>query len=144
MIARLDPTDVPPVRASDLNRPMQMLIANGQGLALLKGLSERELRELEDNLWSDVKSDAGARLAVALRFRALVDVFAARRLKDMLIERGFKVIAAAIAAASEQRLNTRFGFSAQRLLSAIDAATDTSRPPAHQPVFAALPMQTAA
>lgn len=140
MIARLDPTDVPPVRASDLNRPMQMLIANGQGLALLKGLSERELRELEDGLWSEVKSDADTRIAVALRFRALVDVFAARRLKNMLLERGFKVIAAAIAAASEQRLNTRFGFNAQRLLFAIDAAMDST----HQPVFAALPLQAAA
>ena len=140
MIAKLDPTDVPPVTASDLNRPMQMLIANGQGLALLKGLSERELRELEDGLWSEAKSDAGARLAVALRFRALVDVFAARRLKDMLLERGFKLIAAAIAAASEQRLNTRVGFNTQRLLRAIDAATT----PAHQPVFAATPLQTAA
>lgn len=140
MIAKLDPTDVPQVTASDLNRPMQMLIANGQGLALLKGLSERELRKLEESLWSDVKSDADTRVAVALRFRALVDVFAARRLKNMLIERGFKVIAAAISAASEQRLNTRFGFNAQRLLRAIDAATDS----AHHPVFAPTPMQTAA
>jgi hypothetical protein len=140
MIAKLDPTDVPQVTASDLNRPMQMLIANGQGLALLKGLSEHELRELEDSLWSDFKSDADTRVAVALRFRALVDVFAARRLKNMLLERGFKVIAAAISAASEQRLNTRFGFNAQRLLRAIDAATDS----VHQPVFAPTPMQTAA
>jgi hypothetical protein len=140
MIAKLDPTDVPQVTASDLNRPMQMLIANGQGLALLKGLSERELRELEDSLWSDFKSDADTRIAVALRFRALVDVFAARRLKNMLLERGFKVIAAAISAASEQRLNTRFGFNAQRLLRAIDAATDSTR----QPVFTAPPLQAAA
>jgi hypothetical protein len=119
---------------------MQTLIANGQGLALLKGLNERELRKLEDSLWSDFKSDADIRVAVALRFRALVDVFAARRLKDMLLERGFKVIAAAIAAASEQRLNTRFGFNAQRLLLAIDAATDPTR----HPVFTAPPLQAAA
>lgn len=140
MIAKLDPTDVPQVTASDLHRPMQILIANGQGLALLKGLSEREMRELEDSLWSDSEIDANERLAVALRFRALVDVFAARRLRDMLLERGFRVIAAAIAIAAEQRLNAHFGFSAQRLLLAIDAATK----PARQPVFTANPMQTAA
>ncbi|AGK57418.1 hypothetical protein HYPDE_28693 [Hyphomicrobium denitrificans 1NES1] len=140
MVAKLDPTDVPQVATSALNRPMQMLIANGQGLALLKGLSERELRVLEGSLWSDIETNVDERLAVALRFRALIDVFAARRLKDMLLERGFKVIAAAIAAASEQRLNARFGFNAQRLLLAIDAATEPSR----QPVVTAAPLQTAA
>jgi hypothetical protein len=140
MVAKLDPTDVPQVATSALNRPMQILIANGQGLALLKGLSECELRVLEDSLWSDIEINADERLAVALRFRALVDVFAARRLKDVLLDRGFKVIAAAIATASEQRLNTRFGFNTQRLLLAIDAATE----PAHQPVFAETPMQNAA
>lgn len=140
MSTKFNIADIPQVATSDLARPMQMLIANGQGLALLKGLSEREMRELEDSLWSEFQGDANIRLAVALRFRALVNVFAARRLKDMLLERGFKVIAAAIAAAAEQRLNTHFGFSAQRLLLAIDAATE----PARQHIFAATPMQTAA
>jgi len=140
MIAKLDPTDVPQVAASDLYRPMQMLIAKGQGLALLKGLSERDLREIETSLWSEFQADPHSRVAVALRLRALIDVFAARRLKDLLLARGFKVIPAAIAAASKERLNTRFGFNAQRLLLAIDAATAPKR----QPVVLAPAMQTAA
>jgi hypothetical protein len=140
MIARLDPTDVPQVSAADLYRPMQMLIARGQGLALLKGLSERELRQLEDSLWNEFQGNATVRLAVALRMRALVDVFAARRLKDMLLARGFKVIQAAVAAASRQRLNTRFGFNAHNLLLAIDTATA----PLHLPVVASAPVRTAA
>jgi hypothetical protein len=140
MTARLDPTDVPQVAVSDLNRPMQILIANGQGLALLKGMSERELRALEDSLWSEFQGDADTRLAVALRFRALVNAFAARRLRDLLLARGFKVMTAAIAAASEQRLNTRFGLSTQKLLLAIDTASE----PAHQPVFLTTTMQAAA
>jgi len=140
MVAKLDPTDIPPVAASDLSRPMQMLIAKGQGLALLKGLSEEDLRELETSLWSDSQTDPDRRVAIALRLRALIDVFAARRLKDMLLVRGFKVIPAAIAAASQQRLNARFGFNAQCLLLAIDAATAAT----HQQIVFSPAMQTAA
>lgn len=140
MTAKLDLADIPQIAMSDLHRPMQMLIAKGQGLALLKGLSEREIRDLEDDIWTDFEGSPEIRLAIALRFRALLDVFAARRLKDMLLERGFKVIAAAIAEASQQRLNMRFGFNAQRLLLAIDRATD----PARHSVFASSQLQVAA
>jgi hypothetical protein len=129
MIAQFDTADVPPVAPRDLNRPMQIPIANGQGLALLKGLSESELRQLECILWNEFGNDSRTRLAVALRFRALVDVFAARRLKDLLLERGFKVVTAAIAEASTLRLNTRFGFNSQKLFLAVDAATDAARRP---------------
>jgi hypothetical protein len=139
MIAKLDPTDVAQIAPADLYRPMQMLIANGQGLALLKGLTENEFRELENNIWIEFE-DANVRLAVALRFRALVVEFAASRLKGVLLERGFKVIAAAIAEASKQRLHTRFGFSTQRLVIAIEAATSS----VHQPIAASVPMQAAA
>jgi hypothetical protein len=115
--------DVPKVDASELDMPMRMLIEKGQGLALLKGLSEREIRELEDDIWADFEGSDEARVAVALRFRALLDVFAARRLKGLLVDRGFKLIAAAIKEASELPLNMRFGFNAQKLLMALDAAT---------------------
>jgi hypothetical protein len=115
--------DVPKVDASELDMPMRMLIEKGQGLALLKGLSEREIRELEDDIWADFEGSDEARVAVALRFRALLDVFAARRLKGLLVDRGFKLIVAAIKEASELPLNMRFGFNAQKLLMALDAAT---------------------
>jgi hypothetical protein len=46
-----------------------------------------------------------------------------------LLQRGFKVVTAAIAEASTLRLNTRFGFNPQKLLLAIDAATDAARRP---------------
>lgn len=140
MIVRVDPADVPQVSASDLYLPMQMLIANGQGLALLKGLSERDLRELETAIWSELGCDPAVRVAVALRLRALVKVFGARRLKDMLLARGFKVISAAIAAASKQRLNARFGFNAQHLLLAIETATA----PKHRPFDVAQSIRAAA
>jgi hypothetical protein len=140
MITKFDATDVPPVAPRDLNRPMQILIANGHGLALLKGLSKSELRQLECVLWNEFDDDPGTRLAVALRFRALVEVFAARRFKNLLLERGFKAITAAIAETSTLRLNTRFGFNPQKLLLAIDAATEAT----HQPIFPASQSQVAA
>jgi hypothetical protein len=140
MAAKMNLADVPHVAASDLDLPMQFLIANGQGLALLKGLTEKEIRQLEAHIWTVYEGSAERRLAVALRFRALLDVFTARRLKQLLIERGFKVVAAAIAEAADQRLNTRFGFSAQKLLLAIDEATS----PARTEIIESLPMRAAA
>lgn len=123
MTARLNLSDVPQVEASDLDMPMRLLISRGQGLAFLKGLTENEIREVEAEIWSSFEGTADARLAVALRFRALIDVFGARRLKDLFLSRGYKLIAAAIAEAASQRLNVRFGFNAQKLLLALEAAT---------------------
>ena len=123
MTVILNLADVPRVDAAELDMPMRLLIGKGQGLALLKGLTEREIRDLENEIWSGFEGSDEARLAVALRFRALLDVFASRRLKGLLLERGFRLIAAAIREASRQPLNTRFGFNAQKLLTALDAAT---------------------
>lgn len=123
MTVLLNLADVPKVSASELDMPMRMLIENGQGLALLKGLSEDEIRALEDGIWAEFEGSSEARTAVALRFRALLDVFGSRRLKGMLIEHGFKLITAAIKEASRQPLNTRFGFNAQKLVMALTAAT---------------------
>ena len=111
----LNLADVPRVDAAELDMPMRLLVGKGQGLALLKGLTEREIRELENEIWSGFEGSDEARLAVALRFRALLDVFASRRLKGLLIERGFRLIAAAIQEASRLPLNTRFGFNAHKL-----------------------------
>jgi hypothetical protein len=137
MTVILNLADVPKVDAAELDMPMRLLIEKGQGLALLKGLTEREIRDLEHEIWTGFKGSDEARLAVALRFRALLDVFASRRLKGLLLERSFRLIAAAIGEASRQPLNTRFGFNAQRLLTALDAATAS-------PVAEPLPLKIAA
>jgi hypothetical protein len=137
MTVILNLADVPKVDAAELDMPMRLLIEKGQGLALLKGLGEREIRGLEHEIWAGFKGSDEARLAVALRFRALLDVFASRRLKGLLLERSFRLIAAAIGEASRQPLNTRFGFNAQRLLTALDAATAS-------PVAEPLPLKIAA
>lgn len=124
MAHMIDTADVPEVSAQDLFTPMRMLILQGKGLALLRGLREDDLRALESAFWAHFKGSSETRLAVALRFRALLDVFASRRLKDLLLARGFKLIALAIAEASTQRLNTRFGFSAQKFVAVLGAEMD--------------------
>lgn len=116
-------SDVPAVDAAELGAAMRLLIENGQGLALLKGLSEHEFRDLEDELWMNFEGSDEARVAVALRLRALIGVFGSRRLKSLLLERGFRLVAAAVREAARLPLNTRFGFNSQKLLLALDWAT---------------------
>ncbi len=115
--------DVPAVSASDLGFVLQMLIESGQGLALLRGLAEDEIREIEDRIWSKFHGSDQTRLAVALRFRALLDVFSSRRLKALFLERGFRLLGAVAQEAAKRPLNIRFGFNPQRLLLALDART---------------------
>lgn len=123
MAAKINFADVPVVDASELNLVMQMLIEGGQGLALLRGLTEKEIRRLEDSLWAEFEGTSETRLAVALRFRALLDVFANRRLKGLFLDRGFRLLAAAAREAARRPLNIRFGFNAQQLLLALEAMT---------------------
>lgn len=115
----IDRCDVPTVNLHDLYAPMRRLIEEGRGLALLNGLSETEIRDVESQIWTTFADRPQARLAIALRFRALLDVFATRRLRQEFMDQGFKLIARAVAEASKQRLNTRFGFTAQKFVVAL-------------------------
>lgn len=123
----IDTSEVPPVSLEQLLVPLRAAVANGQGLALLNGLSEAAIRELESVIWAEI-SCPKSRVAVALRFRALLDVFGARRLKYLFLTNGFKLIARAAREASAQRLNTEFGFSAQKFVFALSAPPDARRP----------------
>ena len=127
MAMAFDMADVPPVPLDALLVPMRAAIANGKGLALFNGLAESEIRELETILWGAMPRDTETRVAVALRFRALLDVFRARRLKQLFLDNGFKLIARAIAEASRQRLNAEFGFSAQKFVLALSSPPRTHR-----------------
>lgn len=118
----IDLSDVPAVNLHDLYAPMRRLIADGRGLALLNGMSETDIRALESHIWRDFADEPEARLAIAMRFRALLDVFATRRLRQEFLNQGFKLIARAVAEASSQRLNTRFGFKAQAFVMALAPA----------------------
>ena len=137
----LDPTDVPAVAPEALDVPMSLLIERGEGLALHHGLDEATLKALEHDVWPRLNECPTRRLAVALRFRALVAVFRARRLKDMLLQNGFRTLAPALEIAATLRLNTGYGFSPARFateltarLAALDAAElSPPRVPAMRP-----------
>lgn len=130
----IDATDVQPVEAGDLMLPVQHLIAEGRGLALFHGLAEDDFRSLETMIWQHYADRPHLRLAVALRFRALIDVFGARRLKDLFLKRGFKLMAAAIHVAATQRLNAHFGFKAHCFVLALDAAVTPRTPVVDQQI----------
>jgi hypothetical protein len=140
MTNNLNLADVPAVEVSEIGFVIELLIASGKGLALLRGLTEDEIRAIEERIWAEFEGSSQARLAVALRFRALLDVFASRRLKALFLERGFKLLTAVTREAATRRLNIRFGFNPQRLLLALDAATANPRPA----VYAKEPMPIAA
>jgi hypothetical protein len=123
----LDTTDVPTVHLQDLLVPMRAAIANGQGLALLNGLSESGIRDLEALIWAEFADEPETRLAVALRFRALLDVFKARRLKQLFLMNGFKLIGRAVREAAQQRLNINHGFKAQAFVMTLTHAPQIER-----------------
>lgn len=112
-------SDVPPVNPADLGLPMQYLIATGRGLAMLRGISKAELAEVDEALWSELAADPEQRLAVLMRFRCLIGVFAAPRLAHLLLHNGFAVIAPAVHVAARMRLNARRGFSPARFERAL-------------------------
>jgi hypothetical protein len=129
MFNTVNRSDVPLVNASDLAMPMQHLVATGRGLAMLRGLTDAELREVDHAMWGALKIEPAQRVAVLLRFRCLIKAFGARRLADLLMHRGYNLIAPAVQVAAEMRLNGDYGFNPVKFeralrerLAAIDGA----------------------
>lgn len=114
-----DLTDVPAITPTDLAAAMQALIAEGRGLVLLRGLEDADLDTVQAELKRRFHGDPQTALAVFVRFRHLAEVFSARRLKDLMLDRGYALIAPAIAIAASLRLNAHRGFSPQKFLLAL-------------------------
>jgi hypothetical protein len=104
-------SDVPLVDPQDLALTMQYMIDTGRGLAMLRGISKEDLREVDHALWDALADDPVQRLAVLMRFRCLVRVFGARRLADLLLNTGHNLIAPAVHVAARMRLNADLGFN---------------------------------
>lgn len=104
-------SDVPLVNPPALALAMQYMIDTGRGLAMLRGLSKTELREVDQALWHKLADDPIQRLAVLMRFRCLVRAFGARRLADLLLNNGYNLIAPAVQVAARMRLNVDLGFN---------------------------------
>jgi len=124
-----DLTDVPAIAPTDLAAAMQALINDGRGLALLRGLEDADLDTVQALLKRRFQADPQTALAVFVRFRHLAEVFSARRLKDLMLDRGYALIAPAIAVAASLRLNANRGFNPQKFLLALqDTQTDNVVP----------------
>jgi hypothetical protein len=119
MASTLDLTDVPVVAPEDLAVPMRLLIESEQALMLLRGLGRPELGAIEQAFWQHFNGNTALGLAVLLRFWNLIDVFSARRLKDLLLHRGYGLIAPAVDVGSSMRLNAKWGFNPQKFLCAL-------------------------
>jgi hypothetical protein len=124
-----DLTDVPAIASADLAAAMQALVADGRGLVLLRGLEDADLDTVQAGLKRRFHTDPQTALAAFVRFRHLAEVFSARRLKELMLERGFALIGPAIAIAASLRLNANRGFNPQKFLLALqDAQTDNVVP----------------
>jgi hypothetical protein len=115
-------SDVPAVDAGDLSAAMRALIENGRGLVLLNGATDADLDTARAAMQSRYDAEPQRALPAFVRFRHLVDVFASRRLQQMVLEKGYALLAPALALAATQRLNGQRGFNPQQFLLALNAA----------------------
>jgi hypothetical protein len=124
-----DLTDVPAIAPTDLAAAIQALIAEGRGLVFLRRLEDADMTRVQPELKRLFHGDPQRALAVFVRFRHLAEVFSARRLKDMMLDRGYALIAPAIATAASLRLNANRGFNPQKFLFALqETLTDNVVP----------------
>lgn len=119
MQPQLDLSDVALVSAFDMAVPMTHLIDAGKGLVLFNGASADELRAVDAAVWDRFECETAQRVAVLVRFRGLVAVFASLRLKHLLLQKGFAVIAPALHVAASLRLNAERGFNPMKFERAL-------------------------
>ena len=111
MRPNIDLTDVVLVSPHDMATAMQYFIDAGRGLLLLNGATPQDLRAMERAVWDKLDEDPVQKVATLMRFRCLVEVFAAPRLKALLLNKGFNLLAPALHVAASQRLNAERGFN---------------------------------
>lgn len=121
-----DLTDIPAVDAADLGAAMRALIEDGRGLVLMRGATGADLDTARATLQRRHHTDPQRALAAFVRFRHLVEVFGARRLKNLMLGNGHALMAPAIAIAATLRLNAHRGFNPQRFLIALSEACATN------------------
>jgi hypothetical protein len=117
-----DLNDIPAADAADLAAAMRSLIEDGRGLVLLNGATEADLDTARAALQSRHQAEPQRALAAFVRFRHLIYVFGARRLKQLMLDNGYALMAPAIAIAATLRLNGNRGFNPQRFLIALHEA----------------------
>lgn len=114
-----DTTDLPTVRRAALALAMHLLIEDERGLVLLRGADAADRKALEAKFWDCFDGDTREGVATLVRLWSLIEVFQARRLREMLLDRGFALVQSAITVASASRLNVQWGFNPQRFITAL-------------------------
>lgn len=127
---RFDPADVPRAEPEHLAHLMRILIREGQGLLLLRGVDDAVLEALEADFWREFGGGTASGVAAIVRFRALIDAFASRRLRALLLNEGLPVLARVFRVAAGMRLNAARGLSPQGLVSGV--AAEAARIPLHR------------
>ncbi len=117
-----DTTDLPMVRRAALALAMHLLIDDERGLILLRGATPADRASLEAKFWDCFDGDTREGVATLVRLWSLIDVFQARRMRELLLNRGFRVVQAAIEVAASSRLNVQWGFNPQRFVMALSTA----------------------
>jgi hypothetical protein len=128
MAATLDITDVAPVAPHDMALLMGVLIESGRALILTRGATPDDKKTIETLFWERFEGETAHGVATLLRFWSLVGVFASRRVKAVLLARGFALLSPAGEVAAHLRLNAHWGFNPQRFLNALGQAEATRRP----------------
>ncbi len=121
MATTFDLSDVPAADAADLGAAMRAFIENGRGLILLNGADKADLDTACEMLGQRHHRDPQLALAAFIRLRHLIEVFGARRLKQLLLDHGYALIAPAVEVAAALRLNANRGFNPQSFLGALTA-----------------------
>ena len=118
----IDPADVMRVQHRDLDHALRVLIDEGHAFVVFHGADEAIRNEIGAAFWRSFRGPVRLGSATLLRFWALVDVLAHKRLNTMFLDRGFAMIDHLVAAGAGQRLNVHWGFNPQRMVSAVMAS----------------------
>jgi hypothetical protein len=127
MAATLDLTDVTPVAPQHMALMMGLLIESGRALMLVRGATPDDKKAIEALFWDRFEGETADGVATLLRFWSLSGVFSSRRLKGVLLARGFAVLAPAGEVAARLRFNVHWGFNPQRFLTALTRAGTSRR-----------------
>lgn len=119
MSPTLDLTDLPFVAPETLALAMGLLIEDGRALVLMRGASPEDRARLEARFWQRFEGSTQDGVVALLRLWSLVDVFSARRLQALLLDRGYALLADAVRVAACERINLSWGFNPQRVLAAL-------------------------
>ncbi|MCB1514026.1 MAG: hypothetical protein H6876_00075 [Hyphomicrobiaceae bacterium] len=117
MSPAIDLTDLPQAKPETLALAMRLLIEDGRALILMRGATPEDRSNLEERFWQRFDGPTAEGVVALIRLWSLVDVFKAARLRALLLDRGYALLADAARAAAHQRINMTWGFNPQRMLS---------------------------